>query len=769
MSDLDQTFAQYVERIGQNKDLMDQFVHGGPEDTVQTEGGPIPTLAGISKAVSESGGYPMYVDTETGIASTIEGQYFKTPSVEEHEAEIIYRHEPGGVAFELARTPSTEWVESPLTKNERFYDLVNRVRFVPGEIDGAYYAPDLSERPGLEYSIASGALNITGAGAGAYPSIFWLGHVRKAERNTEVVMRLTLSDDYAGAGGPGPQVFFGDVAADLRGILFANNGQIYVHNRVLTGTGEGSTAVDPSVAFGLGDEVELKIVLRSDGTGFAIGTNITAGTSLTLSIADTSTIQPGRIWVGYNRDTPESITHFGVRELDVIPEDFDQASVLADISELQADVTLLEQQAQDRLVPHPFPDGFAMYDEIGFQIYRGLSSKQFVTDFNPDSRAVVTSSSYYVDGAAGSDANDGSEGSPFQTLQKAIEAANLGGAATTIYAKSGEYGHDITGVLPALSVDFNLICADESPAEFTLASTESGWQADGTYTNLWKVTVSGAAPLAAYDKGNLDEYGTPRGLIERPLADADSTPGSFSVSGSDIYVRLYDDRAPDANVRVVRDLPGLNAANRLFYLKNIIIRGGSGNAFVCSDRNGSSCASGCAFTHGQMAAFRFVRNSGSSVLMHNCEAAWARDSDGFSYSTAGSGCDVVEIGCIGHHNGLESGSTQNGSTVHKAIRCLRINCEHKYNWNKNIADTGSNTQSWNLGVVAGSALDPGGITRSLNFVVADSAQMWLDSCISDGGSAGDFAVEDSASIMHVKNTDTVNFKINVEVGTLKGY
>lgn len=119
MSDLDQTFAQYVERIGQNKDLMDQFVHGGPEDTVQTEGGPIPTLAGISKAVSESGGYPMYADTATGIASTIEGQYFKTPSAEEHEAEIIYRHNPGAEAFRIAATPESAALAELRTQTER--------------------------------------------------------------------------------------------------------------------------------------------------------------------------------------------------------------------------------------------------------------------------------------------------------------------------------------------------------------------------------------------------------------------------------------------------------------------------------------------------------------------------------------------------------------------------------------------------------------------------------------------------------------------------
>lgn len=44
-------FEQYVQQIGEDKDRLHQFVNGSAEETVETEGGPLPTLAGITKKV----------------------------------------------------------------------------------------------------------------------------------------------------------------------------------------------------------------------------------------------------------------------------------------------------------------------------------------------------------------------------------------------------------------------------------------------------------------------------------------------------------------------------------------------------------------------------------------------------------------------------------------------------------------------------------------------------------------------------------------------
>lgn len=111
MSDPYRTFEQYVDQIGEDKDRLHQFVNGTYTEDVSTEGGPIPTLAKMLKSVSDAGGLAMYPDTATALAATSEGTYFKTPAGSDAAAEIIYLHDTGGVATEIAITPNIVTVE----------------------------------------------------------------------------------------------------------------------------------------------------------------------------------------------------------------------------------------------------------------------------------------------------------------------------------------------------------------------------------------------------------------------------------------------------------------------------------------------------------------------------------------------------------------------------------------------------------------------------------------------------------------------------------
>lgn len=661
--------------------------------------------------------------------------------------------------------------ETYLEKNERVYDLKNRVRFVDGEINEPQYAPDLSPRPALDYSVISNNLVVTGTGASSLPSVWWLGHVRKLDRNTEVIMRITLDADYTGgsSAGPGPMIYFGDTA--LRGYLYSESGYIFGFDGNRSGQGTyGQTPQDTLAQFTQGEEVELRVVLRKDGTGFAIGKKISNGYELRLDLDESnlSTFQDGKIWVGYNRDIAQTVTHFEVNELEVIPEDFNQSEVLSDISSLQQRVELLEDSVGEKLIPYSMPDGFSMYQDLGFKILRGMRTKAFYTTFDPLDHLITTANSYWVNKDGGSDSNDGSELNPFATFAKAVTEANAAGAST-INVLGNEYSYQDTGLIPQITVDVNII--GNSPTErpeITTASTEGGWVLDPTFTNLWSVTVSGDAPINCYDRSIIDEVGGYSGLIERTQSDANDTLGSFYVSGNTVWVRTHDDREPDSDFRVVRDLPMLDFSNQLFYLQDMEFRGGNTYTAVAPDNAAGTCVTNnCSFSHGVDQGFRWIRSSGTSRIIHyKSETAWSSQNDGFSYTSAGSGTEAIEIECYGHHNGIEKGSTHNGSTIHTATRMIRVNCIHEYNWNKNVADVSTNTQSLNLGVIAGSAKDTSSPASSVNFNCQNS-EMWLDSCVSNGGSLTDFDV-DVGSTMRVRNTD-LNLKSIVENGTLEQF
>jgi len=646
-------------------------------------------------------------------------------------------------------------IDTDFEKNQRIYDLKNRTSFVDGEVQDPLYAPNLSPRD-VDYSVTSGELVIPGTGTqvGPNPSVFWMGHVRKASKNTEAIIRITMDAEYTGgsAAGPGAMIYFGD--SDLRGYTYTESGRIFGFNGSRGGqTTYGQSPQDTNSIFAAGEEVELRVVIRKDGTGFAIGKKLSNGYELRLDLDEDNlaSFGEGKIWVGYDRDTPITVTHFEVNELEVVPEDFDVDTVSSDVSSLNTRVSVLEATAGEKTVKVPFPVGFSMQQDLGFDILRGLTTKSFFTTFDKDDYLLASTADFYVDPVTGDDGNVGSEGAPFATVAQAVTSANSGGAITTIHLASGEYDHEDTGTLPTLTVACNLVCDDNvNRAEVTTASTETGWVLDGTYTNLWKVTVSGDAPIYCYDKGYLDEYGGPSGMIERTQSDANDTAGSFYIDGNTIYVRTWDSREPDSDFRVVRDLAGLNFGAQLFYVENVVFRGGSDYAAVCTNKAGTSCTVNSTFSHSIISAFRWVRNSGSKLVNYRCEAAWSKDQDGFSYATAGSGTDIIEIECFGHHNGIEEGSTNNGSTSHDSTRIIRVNCEHKFNNAKNVADVSSGTLSWNLGVFSGNAQGPD-VGNSINFNCETGAEMWVDSCVSDGGSLTDFDVG-TGSTIHYRNT-----------------
>lgn len=85
--------------------LAHYIVHGGPTESVITEGGPVRSFAKLMADISANSA-GIYATSAAGIAATTTGKYFSVPSPEAAEYMILYLNS-AGVAVEQKRYPST--------------------------------------------------------------------------------------------------------------------------------------------------------------------------------------------------------------------------------------------------------------------------------------------------------------------------------------------------------------------------------------------------------------------------------------------------------------------------------------------------------------------------------------------------------------------------------------------------------------------------------------------------------------------------------------
>ena len=99
-----------------------EYVNGSATTDVQTESGPVPSLAkqavqgqakvtaSLAEIASQMAGAMTYANIAFGLAGTLDGGFFSVPSSEDREYLILYKNN-AGVAEEQKRYPSSEVVE----------------------------------------------------------------------------------------------------------------------------------------------------------------------------------------------------------------------------------------------------------------------------------------------------------------------------------------------------------------------------------------------------------------------------------------------------------------------------------------------------------------------------------------------------------------------------------------------------------------------------------------------------------------------------------
>jgi hypothetical protein len=234
-------------------------------------------------------------------------------------------------------------------------------------------------------------------------------------------------------------------------------------------------------------------------------------------------------------------------------------------------------------------------------------------------------------------------------------------------------------------------------------------------------------------------------------ADVDANPNSWYSDGVDVYVRHYDDRAPDDDTRVQLILGHYVEGPITVYLENIDFCAGEGFRADYNLGRPTVYAKNCTFKHSHTIAG--FKTNGADSYLFGCEASNNLD-DGFNYH-AGSGQipRSFEIDCIGNDNGELGNDNNNGSTSHDAGIAIRLNCTYLRNFGPNCADV-SGAMSFNVNVDCADSFK----TSNIRNYEISQGYMYLIYCNSGGGRDFDILVTSDGMLYHYNtNLDLLSY------------
>lgn len=352
---------------------------------------------------------------------------------------------------------------------------------------------------------------------------------------------------------------------------------------------------------------------------------------------------------------------------------------------------------QSSFVPVSKPSGVNV--QIPFNIERNGNVYRPELSFNLlDYANVTVTKTYYVDSVNGNDAFDGlSENTPIKTL---TEASSRGDAQRLFLKRGSVWQKNQRPTQFNGSMLFQTYGTGNKPRITSLVSNQVGiltktsnyWSGSvgDNVANVIDTSVSGTNGLGLI----LTNAGS--------IAGVDSTPNSFYLSGSTIYIRLNDDRTPDSSVEYYDALAlRTDDENCTQYFENIEING----AFQA--RAGVAGGLKCLMLN---CDFKKVSNPQfwgcePSIIWDCTSNIFGDDCINIDDSNGVQG-NHIEIDCSLTSNALGSTSSQS-STAHNTSLACRIGGQYFNVAGQCIADVNS-SQSWNMGMsLSDSALGVG--------------------------------------------------------------
>ena len=388
---------------------------------------------------------------------------------------------------------------------------------------------------------------------------------------------------------------------------------------------------------------------------------------------------------------------------------------------------------------------------LGFNIFTTGNGRYF-TDLDfmqrrpfADDAATVT---LWVDVATGSDANPGTQALPLKSIYAAVHGRT---GNVRVLVKPGLYaGQD--GFRDANPTSVNLIVepwpGTSGPIISSRHLTGVVWTQTAGKTNTYQYSTASVGSVFNADLLNAIGDYTPLALVGS-IDAVEAAPGSYYFASGTVYVRPHSAGAPGAGIRVY---PALRNAKFFgtgtVWIKGVHFEGGQHPFHLASTAALPAFNSGyfwdCTFKYAAgTTGLNGLNTTGECYSYCKSCRATSNANDGFNYhnitTVPGSIPRAFETDCVGVGNGLATGDTHNGSTMHDGGPVLRLNGTYTGNKNRNVHDINS-SRSLNYGCVGGGSF---GSTSRIAFAAGtdtgDATLMALVDCRSTG--VGDFDIE----------------------------
>lgn len=673
----------------------------------------------------------LYPDTASGIADTVDGEYFSVPVSGSFDSTILYLNN-SGVADEITRYPSSQRVYGEYTKgqdtlvneayNEKyeFFDISTIVATNLDDGAAINFTPTLVS-DGLQIQLSTNRL------------VAFTTANKTGNSKTRLKYKGIISTGSSGATGIS---FYNGF--DRSYFRFQGNIGRFIASNVDNG-GIVSDGIGPLSST---LTVEMELIIDADEETVALKLILDGGSPYTykfsgVTLGDIELIQ----------DNTSTSTHsLEISAVGEFTEDSIAYSSYPEVSNvdrntINAAMGLLN--SMQRTVPtgwnYDIPNGYSFY-ENSKNYFSSIDLRPILNESDPEVLVI------YVDIVSGDDANNGTETSPLKSLNVAASRC-IGQGKIIIKAMGGLYPY---ANCLRNTIQGSMVQIESWDGESVISSMHDdtlNFSLDTGNTYVASLAVGSISSVFdAKDLTSEGDYGAMN--LASSLNDCRNTISTYFVDGTDVYVHLYDGRSPDSNLRVYTRFVGgasdsygvrQTTDGQTLYMENIHIEGGelpySTRAEVGEKIN--CLAKNCTTKYGLQNGTNIT--SDGLQVWQNSVAAWNGD-DGFNYKGSpfgGISCLGVEIDCIGRWNGRDTEGTNNGSTQHGGP-VIRVNGEYHNNQDRNVHDIDANsiqTLSWNMNCISRDAQ-----TVNSNFAAGisgggDQALMWLDNCISSGSSA----------------------------------
>ena len=386
-------------------------------------------------------------------------------------------------------------------------------------------------------------------------------------------------------------------------------------------------------------------------------------------------------------------------------------------------VSTIADTAEQKAINAKKISGLSVFTPKDFTVKNHLLVDKILTDgkgnfhanYDITENKLKGGTTYFVNANSGNDSNDGlSKGQPFLTISAAYSKMKDN---DTLIIAEGNYFRSLPSYI---NKSINLI--GETNNVNIIMADKPNWTKESGYNNVYSFNRSSTDSVI-----NLSYGFTLKKVNSIPEVEAQK--GAWYTNGTKVYINTFDNVENYVPLIAAYNFRS-NSLSSDIYLENLNFFGGKSCVHLELSASNNAYFNKCSFNNaGYYNGLTII--GGNNVVSNNCTAAY-NGLDGFNYhiSSAGVKPFVIEIDCKAFMNGTDKGTagfkSNNGSTIHDGLKCIRVNGIYARNDGGNIADVGEGTETWNLGCSAFESY------QGKDFQISSGAKFWLDSCVGYG-------------------------------------